>query len=91
MSNTVGKAMKSANDLICIAASNTIIEAAILKVKRRSSAKGGRGTSIIAKMAMTTDGATTFEEKPGISNDLRESFILPRIMRDKVADLKRWR
>jgi hypothetical protein len=40
-------------------------------------------------MAMTTAGATTFEEKPGISNDLRESFILPRIMRDKVADLKR--
>ena len=89
MSNTVGKAMKSANDLICIAASNTIIEAAILKVKSKSSAKGGRGTSIIAKMAMTTAGATTFEEKPGISNDLRVSFILPRIMRDKVADLKR--
>ena len=55
----VGKAEKSSGRVVCIAASRTIIESAILKVNNKSSRNTGRGSTIIARISTITSGAAT--------------------------------
>ena len=71
---TVGKATKSLKLLILIAVKSTMIDSAILKVKRTSRISAGKGTSIMIStsrtrigMAPCADGLGNFEvSKPRI-------------------------
>ena len=56
-SSTVGKAAKSSGRTMCEATIITMMAMAMLKVKNRSRAKGGSGSTIIASTIMTAIGA----------------------------------
>ena len=55
-SSTVGKTEKSSGFITLMATSMTITEMAMLKVKKRSSTKGGSGRTIIARISRINTG-----------------------------------
>ena len=57
ISSTVGKAAKSSGFTMYAAISSTISAIAMLKVNSRSSAKGGSGSTIIARIMTMSSGA----------------------------------
>ena len=64
-SSTVGKATKSLKVLILIAVKRTMIDKAILKVKRTSNKTAGKGTSIMTKTSKTRMGIAPWADGLG--------------------------